>query len=958
MVKVNLTAGLSGVGCGQMCKIADKLPFTPEPLLRACENSRIRHIRPVMRNADSQLTAVLGPTNTGKTHLAVERLCAHSSGMMGFPLRLLAREIYDRVAAIKGKDRVALITGEERIEPPQARWFLCTVESMPMTDRDFAFVAIDEAQLGADPERGHVFTDRLLHARGREETMVLGSESLRSIIRTLLPTADIVSRPRFSTLSYAGAKKLSRLPPRSAIVAFSVEEVYAVAEMLRRFRGGAAVVMGALSPSTRNAQVEMFQSGEVDYMVATDAIGMGLNLDVSHVAFASLSKFDGKRQRRLSVAEMAQIAGRAGRHQRDGTFGTLAGEAADFTPEEIEAIENHRFPRLEQLYWRESEPRFDNLPSLIADLEQRPISPDIDGKPVLIPTPETIDLAVLRRLSEDGAIAASARRPAMVARLWAAASLPDFQQLGSEHHARFVARLWQHLGHGNGRIPQAWAAQQLTHLDNVQGDIATLSGRISAVRTWSYIANRPDWLPDPAELAARTRALEERLSDALHERLRQRFVDRRTSVLLRKLGKDNAFLPVSLAPDGAVIVDGETIGRLDGFRFSVAPEARMAESRMLLAAAEKYLGGIMSEQAQAVANASDEEFRLGPDASGRPAIFWKDAALGLLESTGSLLSPRLKPHKALAGLEGADLKSVVQRAEKWIEAQIAKHLGGVDALFTLSQGSAVPGPVRALAVQLAEAGGLSTRHGLNDAVNALDKDQRASLRKAGVVFGALDVFHHAAVKPGATLWRNALMAVRAGSNMPAVPPESAVHLADWRFADAAHCRNAGYRRLGQEHLRIDMAERLVKKAHEARAANSKDADFAFDLALATSLGLSEGGLELLMRDAGFRRVKPKQEAAPAISEESKAATEDVPPPEASAEAGPPAADAVTAEAVTGEPAVAHEAAQVAAVPEKRTPQPGPVMHLRWIGMKKPKREVIARPTSALGEQLAALTARR
>ncbi|HEY0131199.1 MAG TPA: helicase-related protein, partial [Allosphingosinicella sp.] len=341
--------------------------------------------------ARAPLTAILGPTNTGKTHLAVERMAAHSSGMIGFPLRLLAREVYDRVVAMKGANRVALITGEEKIVPKDARWFLCTAESMPM-ERDFAFVALDEAQLGADPERGHVFTDRMLHARGREETMILGSETLKPMVRALLPKAEIIGRPRFSTLSYAGPSKLSRLPPRSAIVAFSAEQVYAVAEMLRRMRGGAAVVMGALSPRTRNAQVAMYQAGEVDYLVATDAIGMGLNMDVAHVAFAGLSKFDGRRQRRLTPAEMAQIAGRAGRHQKDGSFGILTIESegnAEFRPEEIEAIEEHRFAPLEFLYWRESDLDFRSVEDLIRSLERWPVRREVRA------APEAVDLSVL-----------------------------------------------------------------------------------------------------------------------------------------------------------------------------------------------------------------------------------------------------------------------------------------------------------------------------------------------------------------------------------------------------------------------------------------------------------------------------------------------------------------------------------------------------------------------------------
>ncbi|WP_279338417.1 helicase-related protein, partial [Sphingosinicella sp. YJ22] len=413
----------------------------------------------------STVKAVLGPTNTGKTHLAVERMCGHSSGLIGFPLRLLAREVYDRVVKIKGPNEVALITGEEKILPPQARWFLCTAESMPVRGkeesdlrRDFAFVAIDEAQLGIDPERGHVFTDRLLNARGREETMILGSESLAPMVRSLLPKAEIIRRPRFSTLSYAGAAKLSRLPPRSAIVAFSADQVYAVAEALRRMRGGAAVVMGALSPRTRNAQVDMFQAGEVDYLVATDAIGMGLNMDVAHVAFAGLTKFDGHRRRRLTPAEMAQIAGRAGRHQRDGTFGTLniEGEAlAEFREDEIDAIENHRFAPLDFLYWRDGDPDYRSVDGLIRSLERRP------DRPGLRAAPEAVDLAVLKSLAIDPAVAGQVRGERAVRRLWAACGLPDFRKTGPEGHGRLVARLFDFLNQGDHRIPQSWYAEQL-----------------------------------------------------------------------------------------------------------------------------------------------------------------------------------------------------------------------------------------------------------------------------------------------------------------------------------------------------------------------------------------------------------------------------------------------------------------------------------------------------------------
>jgi len=557
------------------------------------------------RRDDGLVRAILGPTNTGKTYLAIERMCGHSSGVIGFPLRLLAREVYDRVVGMKGEKQVALLTGEERIVPPQARYFLCTAESMPVpsTDgrheddlkRDFAFAAIDEAQLGIDLERGHVFTDRMLRARGREETLILGSDTLKPLVRKLLPDAEIVSRPRFSTLRYGGAVKLSRLPPRSAVVAFSAEQVYAIAEMLRRFKGGAAVVMGALSPATRNAQVAMFQRGEVDYLVATDAIGMGLNMDVTHVAFAGLEKFDGHRDRRLTISEMAQIAGRAGRHQKDGTFGVLGlgGESGPaFSEEEIEAIEDHRFRPLDHLYWRNPDLDFSDVRALIASLEEK------SGDPLLRPAAQAIDLAVLKHIAEDPAIAA--KRSLVARRLWAVCGLPDFRKVGPMHHARMVRRLFSYVGEG-GHIPHEWFAAEVTRLDNVAGDIEALADRLAGVRSWAYIAHRADWLAEPAKWAERTREVESRLSDALHERLTQRFVDRRTAVLVRDIGARGAdALPVTVAADGEVSVGPEPIGHLSGFDFRVDPSAKLADKRLLLAAAERRLGEELDRRAKSL----------------------------------------------------------------------------------------------------------------------------------------------------------------------------------------------------------------------------------------------------------------------------------------------------------------------------------------------------------------------
>ncbi|HEX7876453.1 MAG TPA: helicase-related protein [Sphingobium sp.] len=803
--------------------------------------------------ARSPVTAVLGPTNTGKTHLAVERMCGHSSGMMGFPLRLLAREVYDRVVAIKGAHQVALITGEEKIAPPGALYYLCTAESMPVQG-DYAFVALDEAQLGVDPERGHVFTDRLLRARGREETMILGSASIARTVKALVPEAEIISRPRFSTLSYAGAKKLSRLPKRSAIVAFSAEEVYAVAEMLRRFRGGAAVVMGALSPRTRNAQVQMFLNGEVDYLVATDAIGMGLNLDVAHVAFASLRKFDGRRTRRLTVAEMAQIAGRAGRHHKDGTFGSLGHEdgAAAFMPEEIEAIEAHRFPPVDQLYWRDGAPRTDSVDRLIIDLETRPDRPELRA------APEAVDLTVLKRLADDPLVIERVRGQKQVERLWAACGLPDFQKLGAEHHARMVSRIWRFLSEGDGHIPRDWFAQAIARLDSVQGDIDTLSGRIAAARTWAYIAHRADWLAHPAEMAARSQALEEKLSDALHAALTQRFVDRRTAVLLRDIGQNASNLPVDVDPDGTVCVDGETIGRLDGFRFSVDPATRHQDRKMLLAAAERRLGRILRVKADELLGAPDTDFALMDEAGQAPGISWQEAPVAALLAGPSLLAPEIRLDRGLLALGQDVQKQVAARLATWVDAQKEKHLLPLVRMVASSADPEVPAVVRAVFAQLADAGGVIARTDLDSALGHLDKDQRHLLRRAGIDIGVLDIYHPGLLKPGAARWRAALLAARIGKPCLPLPGPGLTLIPAGEKPEQMGARVAGFRGFGDQMLRIDMVERMARTAHEAIA---KGEAFTAQSPQIISLGLSEAAFLQLMRLAGFRAIEAPAEGA-------------------------------------------------------------------------------------------------
>jgi len=792
------------------------------------------------RPSSGTIKAVLGPTNTGKTHLAIERLCAHSSGAIGFPLRLLAREVYDRVCAIKGPAQVALITGEERIEPKGARWLLCTAEAMPARP-DLAFVALDEAQLSADPERGHIFTDRLLHTRGREETMLLGSATLEPMVKALVPEAEVITRPRFSTLSHAGAKKLSRIPQRSAIVAFSAEQVYVMAEMLRRFRGGAAVVMGALSPQTRNAQVAMYQSGEVDYLVATDAVGMGLNLDVEHVAFAGLSKYDGHRHRRLTTAEMAQIAGRAGRHHKDGTFGTLAGTGGrdpEFADEEVYAIEEHRFPPLTRLFWREAEPRFDSLATLIADLESPP------SRPELATPPEAIDLAVLRRLAEDPDVADTVRGARSVERFWHVCSLPDFRQQGSETHARFVARLWQDLR--GGYLGADYVAQAIAQLDNPSGDIDTLQGRIAAIRSWSYIAQRPDWVLARDEMAARARAVETRLSDALHGRLTERFVNRRTTVLMRKAGADASLLPVRLDAQGIVLVDDEPIGHLEGFRFVVDPLARAADRKLLLAAAERHLPGVLSSRVgELVADARRNE-GLTLD---QGIVAWRGVIVARLGKGRSLLEPRLLLDAALDRLATPERDKAQAALAQWLDDRWSTALQPLRRLADAARNIDAGASLRALALHLVEGGGVIPREAAR--LEDLTPAQRAMARKLGIQVGALDVFVPAALRAASlAAWT---MLAQAWGLAPILPPTGLPPVLPG--ADRADVP-AGYRRIGPQVMRVDMAEKLVHAAHAVRQA-AHGRRFALDPALARSMGLTTAAYAALLRTAGFRAAMPK-----------------------------------------------------------------------------------------------------
>ncbi|AWM76791.1 helicase-related protein [Phenylobacterium parvum] len=795
--------------------------------------------------APSRLVAVLGPTNTGKTHFAVERMLGHASGMIGLPLRLLAREIYDRIVRARGARAVALITGEEKIIPPRAAYFVCTVEAMPLS-REVEFLAVDEIQLCADPERGHVFTHRLLHARGRSETLLLGSLSMAPLIRRLLPDAEIVSRERFSTLSYAGGKKLTRLPRRSAVVAFSADQVYAIAELIRRQRGGAAVVMGSLSPRTRNAQVELYQSGEVDFLVATDAIGMGLNMDVDHVAFAGLHKFDGRRTRPLHPQEVGQIAGRAGRYRKDGTFG-VTGDCEEMDPGLVAQVEAHRYDPAPAAEWRNPRLDFASLGELLRSLGEAP------GREGLSLSAEALDEITLRQLAADPRVADRCRDRSALLHLWDVCQTPDFRKTGLEEHLRLAREFFFWLSSHGRRIPEDWMSDQFRRLDRTEGEIDTLQARLSNVRTLAYVANRPGWLSDPAGWQGRTRVLEDRLSDTLHEKLTARFVDRRTSVLMRTLRSSGEIL-AGVSRDGVVTVEGQVVGRLTGVVFTPERAGSALEEKALRAAANSAAAPEIARRLGRMAAEPDEAFALEP--GGR--ILWRgEAAAGV--QGGGLFAPR-------AGLFG-DLgpapvrERALRRIEAWLAAEAGRRLAPLARLDQALRTDQLRGLARGLAWRLVEAGGLLDRAEVREEAAALSPAERRSLRTLGVRLGAFSVFLPELPSPEALDLVRAVLA-------PGRPPPRPGRLA--RGQDAAPkpvLAAAGLRRAGD--LLVE-ASRLEALDGALRAAPSTPRGVEVAPALSQILDGPVDHLFAVLRALGFAPLEKPRTDAPVLWRRRKA----------------------------------------------------------------------------------------
>lgn len=901
------------------------------------------------------VTAVLGPTNTGKTHLAIERMLAHSSGLIGLPLRLLAREVYNKIVARVGVDAVALVTGEEKIKPKNPRYWVSTVEAMPR-DLDVSFLAVDEIQIASDLERGHVFTDRILNRRGRDETLLLGAATMRPIIERLLPGVSMITRPRLSQLEFAGDRKITRQPRRTAIVAFSADEVYAIAELIKRQHGGAAVVLGSLSPRTRNAQVEMFQNGDVDYLVATDAVGMGLNLDVDHVAFASDRKFDGYQFRRLTPAEFAQIAGRAGRATRNGTFGTT-GRCGPFEPELVNALQNHIFDPVKMLQWRNSKLDFSSLGALQVSLNLAP------GHETLTRAPIAEDMRVLDHAARDVEVRDIAHGKAAVERLWEACQVPDYRKLSPAAHAELVTTLYGFLMQ-KGCIPDSWFAAQVDQADRVDGDIDTLSGRIAQIRTWTFVANRPDWLKDPERWQGIAREVENKLSDALHERLTERFVDRRTSVLMRRL-RENTSLNTEIGKTGEVIVEGHVIGRLDGFTF--APDAAEAgsDAKALQAAAQAVLAGEINTRAEKLGNAPDDQFVLTSDGT----IRWTGDAVARLVAAEEALHPRIRIISD-ERLTGSPREKVQARLDLWLKTHIEKLLG---PMFELSKAEDVTGIARGIAYQLVEALGVLERPKIANELKDLDQPSRATLRKYGVRFGAYHIYFPGILKPAARALAALLWALKQ-DNVDLSALSGAQHLAssgrtsfpvDKQLPRDAY-RVLGYKQAGERAVRVDILERLADLIRPALAwresspgekpAGAFDGrSFVVTQAMTSLTGSAGEDFASVLRALGYRMEKraplPPKPAAPAAAE--------TPATEASAETPaetPDAAIEAVPEAVTVEDApgmeqhdeVAHEEPALEASPEAPvTPEDAP-------GIAPPAEEIAA-PAEAAAEAAPAET---
>jgi len=788
-----------------------------------------------MENNLKRITAVLGPTNTGKTHLAVETMMNYESGIIGFPLRLLAREIFDKCINKVGVEKVALITGEEKIIPKSPKYYICTVESMPQ-DMLVDFVAVDEIQMCTDHERGHIFTDRLLNARGDKLTMFLGSHTMKSIISSLINNVEFVNRERYSKLTYSGYKKISRLNPKTALIAFSVDEVYAIAELVRRQKGGAAIIMGSLSPKTRNSQVELYESGDANFLVATDAIGMGINMDIINVSFSNLIKFDGKKTRKLNLSEISQIAGRAGRHINDGTFG-ITGECKQLSFDEIEKLEKHELNNIDVLYWRNSDINLDSLENLISSLEKK------TNNKFLKRINDCEDEKVLRLLIKNNNDLKKKYSKDFIKILWECCQIPDFSKKTYGNHIDVVKKIFEFLTSKSGKVTNEYMKKQLEHLDKYNGNIDTLTNRISNVRTWSYVANKKNWANNSDYWVERTKYIEDKLSDKLHEELTKSFIDKRISILSRSL-KQDITLATEIKSKDEVIIDGQYIGRLNGMKLDLDLKSGSLKTdiKSLKKAARKAIVPELTKRVNKIIKS--KVFKLNDDHK----IYWMDNPIAYISRGTNYLNPKLE----LLVDEATDLESK-EKLKINLENRLYELISSeLSDLVNLSKTKFKNNYVRALCYQLFENNGVIKREIVHQMIKSISKEDRLNLRKAGVKIGRYHIFLPRMLKPSAVALRVKLWKLYFPEDKQHIIPKSGLNfLKNETKNNNKFLLICGFENFDEFYIRVDILERLFLKIIE----NSKDGTFKIDSDMINLVGCSKENFFKLLELMEYKSKK-------------------------------------------------------------------------------------------------------
>ena len=792
-----------------------------------------------MENNLKRITAVLGPTNTGKTHLAVETMMEYESGIIGFPLRLLAREIFDKCVNKIGAEKVALITGEEKIIPKLPKYYICTVESMPQ-DMMVDFIAVDEIQMCVDHERGHIFTDRLLHARGDKLTMFLGSHTMKSLISSLVDGVEFVNKERYSNLTYSGYKKISRLNPKTALIAFSIDEIYAIAELVRRQKGGAAIIMGSLSPKTRNSQVELYQSGDANFLVATDAIGMGINMDINNVSFSSLRKFDGKKNRKLNLSEISQIAGRAGRHINDGTFG-VTGECKQLSFDEVEKLEKHELQKIDVLYWRNSEINFDSLDNLVSSLEKN------TNNKFLKRINDCEDEKVLKFLIKNNNNLKNKLSKDFVKTLWECCQIPDFSKKAYGNHIEVVKKVFEFLTSNSGKVTNEYMKKQLEYLDRYDGNIDTLANRISNVRTWSYVANKKNWANNSDYWVERTKYIEDKLSDKLHEKLTKSLVNKRISILSRTLKQDVA-LATEIKNENEVIIDEQYIGRLSGLKLDLdlKSESLKTDIKSLKKAARQAIAPELMRRVNRIIRS--EVLRLDNDHK----IYWMDSPIAYISKGTNYLNPKLRLIVDEA-IDPETKEKLKINLEKKLRTLISSELSD---LVNLIKSKFKNNYARALCYQLFEKNGVMKRKTVNEMIKNISKDDRSNLRKAGVKIGRYHIFLPRMLKPSAVNLRVKLWKLYYPEDKKYIIPKSGLNfLKNETIENNKFLLICGFENFNKFYIRVDILERLFLKIIE----NIKDGVFKIDSNMINLIGCSKENFYKLLELMEYKRKKIKDD---------------------------------------------------------------------------------------------------